>query len=85
MSDLPHDISGSIPGNHQYAIRLTRHIAEYVCKAVASLESAADKNHPAPLRGGHLRAGDSYLDAIIRYANAAKKELRIAYYVEKGE
>jgi len=79
MKQLPTNVHGHAGGNHQVAIDRTRDIGPYVAKAVASLSSAADEKLSAPLRGGYLREADELLDAIIRYANCAKTELRIAH------
>ena len=85
MKQLPAELHGHSGGNHKVAIDRTRDIHEYVDKAVGCLEMAANENGGAHIRGGNLRQGDDYLDAIIRFAQCAKNELRIAHCPQLSE
>ncbi len=82
MKNLPNQVHGHSGGNHKVAIDRTRDIHKCVDQAIECLERAADEGLGSHLRGGNLRQADDYLDAIIRFANCAKNELRIAHCPE---
>lgn len=84
MNELPETLHET-RGGHQVAIDRTKDIHKYVDKAINCLEQAMNNEHGSILRGGYLKQGDDYLDAIIRYANSAKEELRQSYAPEYEE
>jgi hypothetical protein len=79
MKQLPIQVHGHAGGNHGIAIARTNDIHDYVKQAVQCLTNAADENVGSHIRGGNLREADEFLDTIIRYAQCAKNELRIAH------
>lgn len=66
-------------GNASIAIDRTADIRGLADRAVEYLRQSQGDRHGPHLRAGYLKEGDEMLDAIIRYANTAKVELRIAY------
>jgi hypothetical protein len=67
-------------GSFGAAIDKTRQLHVYVNKALECFDRAANNALGSHERGGAVRQVDDYLDAIIRWANAAKDDLRETTY-----
>lgn len=78
MKKLPETIL-EVRGNHKVAMDRTNDIGKYVTQATDCLRRSMDKEETAIMRGALVRQADYYLDTIIRFANCAKTELRVAY------
>lgn len=81
---LPAIVHGHCGGNHKTAINLAGDIAKYVRQTVEQLTLAADESLGPHVRGGYLREGDAALDTIIRFAEGAKDQLRVAHCPEQA-
>lgn len=72
-------------GNHESAVKTVAGLKQYVDTAISQLTHAGKKDEDATVRGGYLRAGDEMLETIIRHANCARDELRIAWNNEYSD
>lgn len=79
MDALPIDLQGPENQAHWTAVERAKETTGHLKKAIDCLSSAMDEKLPPPLRGGHLRAGDQYLDMIIQCVTEAKQGLRAAH------
>jgi hypothetical protein len=71
-----------VHGNHQTARDRTGDIHKFTTEAARLLDEGLRKDASAIYRGACVREADAYLDTVIRFAECAKEQLRIAYGVE---